>query len=304
MDTPPPVAPRPRSSRGPVGFLASLVGILLLIVAVGGYEGYLRITALSTRVGRLELAVATTTSELQQGLQENRDSVANALQQQDQKAADLQNQFGTITSSVNVLQKLSTLDPELLKKYSKVYFLNDNYMPASLETIPKEETYSTTRDYTILTQVFPYLNSMINAAKNEGVDLLVQSAYRSFDEQQSLKGQYSVTYGAGTANSFSADQGYSEHQLGTAVDMTTNSLKGQLTGFDKTSAYTWMTKNAYRYGFVLSYPAGNKYYVYEPWHWRFVGQRLAEYLHNNNLNFYDMDQRQIDNYLPSIFDPQ
>jgi D-alanyl-D-alanine carboxypeptidase len=143
---------------------------------------------------------------------------------------------------------------------------------------------------------------MIDDANAAGVKIFVQSAYRSFFDQASLKGKYTVTYGAGTANSFSADQGYSEHQLGTTVDFSTTGLNGGLDGFDKTPAYTWLVANAYKYGFVLSYPKNNTYYVFEPWHWRFVGFALALRIHNESKNFYDLDQRVIDGYLISIFD--
>ena len=117
-----------------------------------------------------------------------------------------------------------------------------------------------------------------------------------------MKSTYKFTYGSGTANAFSADQGYSEHQLGTTVDFTTEAIGGAFAGFDKTSAYTWLNENAYRYGFVLSYPKNNTYYVFEPWHWRFVGVALATRLHSENRNFYDLDQREIDQYLISLFD--
>ncbi len=131
----------------------------------------------------------------------------------------------------------------------------------------------------------------------------IASAYRSFDTQESLKTSYKVIYGAGSANQFSADQGYSEHQLGTAVDLITPSMKGSLTtAFDKTPASLWLNDNAYKYGFILSYPKGNTYYQYEPWHWRFVGVQLATRLHNENKHFYDLDQRDINTYLVNIFD--
>jgi D-alanyl-D-alanine carboxypeptidase len=143
---------------------------------------------------------------------------------------------------------------------------------------------------------------MLTAADADQVKIYVQSAYRSFNEQQALKGVYTVTYGAGTANQFSADQGYSEHQLGTALDFITSGLGGQLEGFDDTKAFTWLMQNAYRYGFILSYPKNNKFYVFEPWHWRYVGVKLATYLHDNNMNFYDMDQRKIDEYLINVFE--
>ena len=128
------------------------------------------------------------------------------------------------------------------------------------------------------------------------------SAYRSFGEQAALKSSYKVTYGAGTANSFSADQGYSEHQLGTTIDFTTGYLGANFAGFDKSDAYAWLLDNAYKYGFIISYPKTNAYYTYEPWHWRFVGKKLARYLHTTNERFYDLDQRTIDSYLITIFD--
>jgi D-alanyl-D-alanine carboxypeptidase len=142
---------------------------------------------------------------------------------------------------------------------------------------------------------------MIDEAADDGLDLKVVSAYRSFDEQAVLKGAYTQTYGTG-ANTFSADQGYSEHQLGTTLDITTPSVGGTYASFKDTPAYAWMLKNAYKYGFILSYPEGNAYYVFEPWHWRFVGEDLAEYLYEKDLNYYDLDQRTIDTYLVKIFD--
>jgi D-alanyl-D-alanine carboxypeptidase len=142
---------------------------------------------------------------------------------------------------------------------------------------------------------------MLAAAKRDGIDLTIVSAYRSFETQAELKGAYLQSYGSG-ANTFSADQGYSEHQLGTAVDFSTPDLGGTLGGFGDSEAYTWLKANAHKYGFVLSYPEGNSYYVYEPWHWRFVGEDLASDLKRDGAYFYDWDQRKIDEYLIKIFD--
>jgi LAS superfamily LD-carboxypeptidase LdcB len=146
------------------------------------------------------------------------------------------------------------------------------------------------------------MKEMIDATNDEGLGLLITSAYRSFGTQASLKAAYKVTYGTSAANRFSADQGYSEHQLGTTVDFTT-AKTGDLSGsFDKTPEFAWLNTNAYRNGFVLSYPQTNKYYIYEPWHWRYVGIDLATKLHTDNEHLYDVDQREIDGYLISIFD--
>ncbi|MDQ5962862.1 MAG: VanY protein [Patescibacteria group bacterium] len=227
---------------------------------------------------------------------ENIDAVTN-------KVGGIEQTVGSVAGTVNDLKKLAQSDPQLLKKYSKVYFLNENYTPLRLVTLPPEDTYTSSKQEQFLMEAWPFLKSLLNAAKADGMELYVKSGYRSFTEQKSIKSTYSVTYGAGTANTFSADQGYSEHQLGTTVDFITTGLGGTLSAsFDKTKEFEWLANNAHRFGFVLSYPKGNAYYVYEPWHWRFVGIRLATYLHQSNINFYDMDQRMIDNYLINTFD--
>src|SRR3989344_4961416 len=106
-------------------------------------------------------------------------------------------------------------EKELLKKYSKVYFLNEHYIPEKLSEIPKGLLYEEGRIQHIHQSVLPFLEEMIKAAEAENISLEIISAYRSFGEQSSLKTSYKVVYGAGTANQFSADQGFSEHQLGT-----------------------------------------------------------------------------------------
>jgi D-alanyl-D-alanine carboxypeptidase len=183
-----------------------------------------------------------------------------------------------------------------------VYFLNEHYIPPKLEEIPEEYTYHTDGDPEFIhAQVYPFFKDMLDDALEDGVKLWVISAFRSFDEQRALKGAYTVTYGNG-ANTFSADQGYSEHQLGTTLDFTTENLGGGLTNFETTDAYVWLIENAHKYGFTLSYPKDNAYYVFEPWHWRFVGTELARDLHDDAQFFYDKDQREIDEYLVSLFD--
>ncbi|RJQ35237.1 D-alanyl-D-alanine carboxypeptidase family protein [Candidatus Parcubacteria bacterium] len=282
--------------------LSIALAALTVAVAIGAWMGYERFMALSMRVETLEAEVATTTDRLARGLEETHSTLASALEEEQERSEKLQTQFGTISDSVDVLEKLSTLDGQLLKKYSKVYFLNENYMPEQLSVIPKEYTYNEEREYSVASPILRDLTNMLRAAKRAGIEIYVASAYRSFGEQGALKGQYSMTYGEGSAGQFSADQGYSEHQLGTTLDFTTTGLGGGLAGFGNTPAFEWLQENAYKYGFILSYPEGNQYYMYEPWHWRFVGEDLADDLHDEGMNFYDMDQRELDKYLATIFD--
>ena len=90
--------------------------------------------------------------------------------------------------------------------------------------------------------------------------------------------------------------------MGTTVDFTSPELPTPLAGFHNTKAYAWLVANAHKYGFILSYPAANAYYQFEPWHWRFVGEELARDLEREHKYFYDIDQREIDSYLPAMFD--
>lgn len=287
-------------------------GFVFVLALVGGasWYGYTRLATLSGQVAELDAKfdtrLASTTALLQDNIAEATTSLGDALQQEKKNVQEqlggVKSQVGSITGTITDLQKLSKIDPELLTKYSKVFFLSDTYAPARLVDIPPAYVYQEGRSLQIIPEALPYLQRMLDQAKADGIDLYVNSAYRSFASQKSLKGQYTVTYGAGTANQFSAEQGYSEHQLGTTVDFITTGTDGELIGFDTKPAYAWVTANAHRYGFVLSYPKNNGYYIFEPWHWRFVGVKLATDLHLSKAYFYTFDQRIIDTYLISLFD--
>jgi LAS superfamily LD-carboxypeptidase LdcB len=290
-------------------------GFLLLAgsTAYGAWYGYKQVVGLKLQVASLHDAlnsttdllkdtIASTSATLTAQIDQQRQTVDSKFGNIDSKFGNVEASLGSVSGSVSNLQKLSQTDPQLLAKYSKIFFLNEHYAPERVLQIPQTYVYSDTRPEVVEAHVEPHLETLLAAAKNSGVSLYVKSAYRSFDQQQALKGAYTVTYGAGTANQFSADQGYSEHQLGTAVDFISSGQGGILDGFDATSAFTWMKTNAYKYGFELSYPKANAYYTYEPWHWRFVGVKLATDLHNQGKNFYDLDQRAIDTYLINIFD--
>lgn len=236
-------------------------------------------------------------------LKNDRYNLRLELEAQTNRVDALSSDIGTISGAVNTLTKLSLTDKELLKKYSKVYFLNENYFPKKLITIDQQYTFDPKKTEQVLEGIWPYLSQLLSDAASAGIEIKIASSFRSFESQIGLKNAYKVTYGSG-ANSFSSDQGYSEHQLGTTIDFT-NLKRGSVfsdSAFEKSDTFLWLKDNAYKYGFVLSYPKNNAYYIYEPWHWRFVGRALAKKLHDENINFYDLDQREIDAYLVSFFD--
>ncbi len=233
-------------------------------------------------------------------LQDQLDEREEDLEEAEEENEDLREQVEEVTQSVDTLQNTVSTDPELLKKYSRTYFLSENYKPESLAQIDQEYLYDD-NSLTVLDKMWPRLEDMLEAAHDDDVNLLVNSAYRPFDEQARLNDRYTRVYGTG-ANRFSAEQGYSEHQLGTAVDFTTPEVGSNFNGFGSTEAFEWLQENAHEYGFILSYPQDNQYYQYEPWHWRFVGEELAEDLEEANAHFYDWDQREIDAYRSELFE--
>lgn len=249
---------------------------------------------LLANIDTLNVLLATTTSA--------RDNLAQNLRDEQSIIELMQRQIESVSGAVSTLEQLSNTDRELLEKYSRVYFLNENYIPETLLPIPPQYVYAPEKEKLFSKDALPFLQELLDEAGAQGIDLRVISAYRSFGTQGLLKSAYTVTYGSNTANRFSADQGYSEHQLGTTVDFTTVSLGAQFTNLQKVPAYQWLLDNAYRYGFILSYPKTNTYYAFEPWHWRFVGKELARDLHDAHKNFYDLTQREIDTYLISLFD--
>lgn len=253
-----------------------------------------------------ELAAASSTiAELHGELEdfkEELEELADDYRDERNRNEEFEDQIRDLAGTLGDLDKLAKTDEELLAKYSKVYFLNENYIPAKLEQIPDKYILSGKKDQYFHADAYDHLEDLLKAAAKDDIDLKVVSAYRSFDEQTDLKGQYTQVYGTG-ANAFSADQGYSEHQLGTTVDLTVDSVGGAYTSFKDTEAYQWLLDNAYKYGFILSYPEDNDFYIFEPWHWRFVGTELARDLHrSSSKTFYTMDQREINDYLLNFFD--
>ena len=120
--------------------------------------------------------------------------------------------------------------------------------------------------------------AMKKAAAADGINLYISSGYRSYGTQKSLYGSYKSMYGRSTADVFSARPGHSEHQSGLALDL--NIVKDWFAG---TKEAKWLSRNCWKYGFVIRYPEGKSYntgYKYEPWHVRYVGKTLAEKLYN------------------------
>jgi D-alanyl-D-alanine carboxypeptidase len=131
---------------------------------------------------------------------------------------------------------------------------------------------------------FDDLKAMAAAAKKAGAPLGNVSSYRSYKQQVKLFDGYARGYGFKKAVTFSARPGHSEHQLGLVIDFAAAGS----TKFTNESAPAgkWLSRNAWKYGWLMSYPDGKSdavCYSYEPWHYRYVGRDLAEKIHDSGL---------------------
>ena len=112
-------------------------------------------------------------------------------------------------------------------------------------------------------------HEMHAAARSDGVSIRIVSGFRSVDRQaQIVRAKLARGLALDAILCVSAPPGYSEHHSGSAVDVTTDGVAALDPGFENTPAFQWLSKNASRFGFLLSFPANNPYgYAYEPWHW-------------------------------------
>lgn len=110
---------------------------------------------------------------------------------------------------------------------------------------------------------------MVAAAAANGIPLLIVSGFRSFDYQTTLI-RNKLTAGQDIAEILrvNAAPGFSQHHSGRAVDIATPGSRPLTEAFEETQAFVWLTKNASKFGFSMSYPRDNPYgFIYEPWHW-------------------------------------
>ena len=149
----------------------------------------------------------------------------------------------------------------------------DGYLIAN-KTYPLPENYGD--GITSATQAA--FNKMRDGAKKDGITLYISSGFRSYSTQNRIYNNYVSRDGKKEADTYSARPGHSEHQSGLALDLN---IIGN--AFNGTPEAKWLADNCYKYGFILRYPKGKTNetgYVYESWHFRYVGEELAKKLYN------------------------
>jgi len=132
---------------------------------------------------------------------------------------------------------------------------------------------------------------MRDAIIDSGLEIYVISAYRSRGRQARIFADEMELRGRAAAERSNARAGHSEHQTGLAVDILHRSY-GSLTyaNFQSTEHFEWLTQNAHEFGFILRYP--DEYqefhgYIFEPWHWRYVGIDIATVMYDMKISLYE-----------------
>lgn len=147
------------------------------------------------------------------------------------------------------------------------------YEPDDLVPVPDKYRYNPEREYPLRAEALKALMALLRAAEEEGVPIIVCSAYRSGEYQLTL--YTNAVEKSGANQRYSAPPGHSEHQLGTCVDLCDRNGEQVLTQeFEQTVQGQWLERNAARFGFRRSYYPHNVKetgYIPEPWHWRYWG---------------------------------
>jgi zinc D-Ala-D-Ala carboxypeptidase len=171
---------------------------------------------------------------------------------------------------------------------SKSHPIPEDYAPSDI-VIPDVLTRldKSNNERSVRSDISQAVVELFEAAKNDGFELLIGSGYRPASLQSIYFYSLANSIGEVAANKVIARPGQSEHQTGLAIDISTASYECYLDNcFAYTSGGEWLMKNAYKYGFILRYPEGKEGvtgYMYESWHYRYVGKDLAGAIYQSGL---------------------
>lgn len=212
-----------------------------------------------------------------------------------QEVCQIDGQVVGALASRNGITTVSPVSPNMSEN------LPADFEPQELSPIPYQWITPVFRDQMSMEHEYEYMRedvlkatiAMLDDAQKDGIEIFVHSAYRPYKTQCSVFTKkvrkelqtpgLKLLEAIAKVNTRSARPGQSEHQLGTAVDFVTNipDLGYKLEyHMESTPAFAWLAKNAYRYGFIMSFPKEMTLdfsrpnprtgYIFEPWHWRYV----------------------------------
>ncbi len=185
--------------------------------------------------------------------------------------------------------------PKPKQLYSDMFFafvdfthaLPDGYVPNDLVPLPSRFVKKTSGTVCMRAEAADAMIAMLTDAANSQQSIVVSSAFRSSETQETILNERLNTIGE-AAYTHVALPGHSEHQLGTTADLAALSLNysSAAHAFGDSIEGKWIAAHAVEYGFVQSYPYGKEPitgYIYEPWHYRYVGLQTANAVVNASL---------------------
>ena len=191
-----------------------------------------------------------------------------------------------VSSNGQTKAKYNIANPDdYLTLVKKGFYLND-YEPKDLVELDSEYVAPTCDHPQLRKVAAEALVKMIKDAKKEGMYLLLNSGYRSYEEQEKIYQETEQKYGGAYAAEYVATPGASEHQTGLGIDMTSQSVVDkQRLVFGDTTEYKWVVENCAKYGFIVRFTEGTDGITgisHEPWHLRYVGKKVAKEIKDQN----------------------
>lgn len=168
---------------------------------------------------------------------------------------------------------------------NKVFTLGSDYVPEDLVEVNVRFSGADSTKY-MTEEAAKALEEMFEAAKEDGINLIGRSGYRSYTTQQATFNSKVNQWGLEQAEKFSARAGKSEHQTGLAMDIISTEFQKLHTDFQYTDSYQWLIENCADYGFILRYLKGKSDitgYNFEPWHFRYVGVEHSKEIMDSDL---------------------
>lgn len=169
----------------------------------------------------------------------------------------------------------------ILALVNKEYALPDHYIPADLvrPNVPFSFGDQDIEKSYLRKEAAEHLELLFAEAEKVGIELFAVSGYRSYTRQTMIFDAKVGQVGEAAAAQVVAVPGFSEHQSGLAMDISSKSVNLELIeDFGLTDEGKWLAENAHQFGFILRYPEGKESitgYQYEPWHFRYVGVEAA-----------------------------
>lgn len=255
-----------------------VIVIPILLLATAGALWYLHqkeVSGASARADAQTKRLAAIDVETKKAIQKKIDDARKAEAAAKKKAAEEEAKRKAAAAAAPSGAVSSTVKCDVIQPAKITVVVNKKHCFSPIGWAPNDLT--SVGGYLLRAEAAAKLSAMMNAASAAGVGFSPSSTYRSYNDQVVTYNNWVAVNGSqAAADTVSARPGFSEHQTGLAVDLKAGSCV--LECFANTAQYTWLTKNAAKYGFIQRYPNGLTSitgYSPEAWHWRYVGAATA-----------------------------